>query len=327
MADPPAPAQGNSEYVKSEVLKFLTNMCAYHGEEEDLYRFISDIDHVIPHFNLFDAFTQGMIGRNIRNKLKGRAQQVLLIHQNLNSWADIKSMLINKFGNPKTIEQIDLELRECMYKNNITEYYEKIEKLTSELNQKCRLELRAGECQRNINCALKKFITGLPSNLCVILQAREPDTIYEAYQILVHLGYLENNSSSQYNTKRFKPNQNHFHTGYNNNRNNFQNNNFQNKNNNYRNPNINQNYNNNHYPRPNYNPNPFNNNYNNVPSGQQTRNINRNFNYQQNRNPVQRNQAESMDVDPTSSQVRRNQFHVEHVENFPLIASTENYRI
>lgn len=287
-------------------LKYIEKLNSFDGRREDLYTFITNVDGITPTLNKYDDQSQTMCINILKSKLIGKAKRCIEIHSHLQTWKEIKELLIENFGGFKSSFQLYDELRQTPYKGNVTNFYNDIQRNLCELNQKTVQEGKNDEIPHNTQTALNIFKERLPVHMRTVLFALKPSNLQAALHELSQAGFL-NDKSEDIPKKLLETPKNHSIQKPPQNNQNNQGNHFKQHPNNFvpRNPTYIKPPFNYHNPNPNY-------------KGQ---------NYNPNYKPPSK-QAQPMEVDPTSSQLKKVQ--VNHNNNkreqgFPEVASDQTH--
>lgn len=171
-------------------LTYLEKIQGFDGRKEDLSTFCTNVDDIIPTLTSYNEQAQRMCINIVKSKLTGRARRAMEIHPHLDNWADIKTMLETNFGGFQTADQLYEDLRAAQYRGNTMDFYNFILHKLALLNQKSRTENRINDVERNIQTALKIFITRLPVYMRTVLCALKPSTMEEAVHELSQSGFL-----------------------------------------------------------------------------------------------------------------------------------------
>lgn len=110
----------------------------FHGEYKDLQNFLDLIDKVHPVLIKYDALSQSIFSDKIKSKLRGKAREVIEINNHVTTWTDMRTILINNFGDRLTLEELLDELRAATFKNNSVEFYNSIKSILRRLNNKTK---------------------------------------------------------------------------------------------------------------------------------------------------------------------------------------------
>lgn len=282
-------------------LKYIEKLNTFDGRREDLYTFITNVDGITPTLNKYDIQSQTMCINILKSKLIGKAKRCIEIHSHMQTWKEIKNILIENFGGFKSSFQLYDELRQTPYRGNVITFYNDIQKNLCELNQKTVQEGKNDEISHNTQTALNIFKERLPVHMRTVLFALKPPNLQAALHELTQAGFLSEKSEDIPKKLLETPKIHSNPKPPQNNQNNQGNNSKQHQNNfvpknptyNYHNPNSN-------YKGQNYNP-----------------------NYK----PPSR-QIKPMEVDPSSSQLKKvqvNHNNNEEEQGFPEVASDQNH--
>lgn len=259
---------------------YIKDVPEFDGRREKLEPFIEAIDQIAPAIVALPREAAPYYLQKIKTKLTGKARLVLDLNTEVNNWTQIKTVLINNFGEKRNIFALTDELRNCRFNNDVLGYLNEIRYRLRNLVSKARSEaadlvVLNRDIEHYNRLALKVFINGLPETHSTILHARNPNTLEEAERILGETDHLYsrrsnrtyNNNfqvthSNNNNAQRVRHDQNPNNARNNNfngrqlhNFNNFQQNNNRNFGNPNRHPNNNNNRNFNNNVRPNFNQN------------------------------------------------------------------------
>lgn len=251
-------------------LKYIEKLNTFDGRREDLYTFIINIDGIIPTLEKYNDQSQQMCINILKSKLIGKAKRCIEIHAHLTTWVDIKALLISNFGGFKSSFQLYDELRQTPYKGSVMNFYNDIQRTLCELNQKTIREEKQSEIPHNTETALNIFKERLPVHMRTVLFALKPSNLQEALHELTQAGFIDDKSEltpkKLLETPKVTTNPKHYQNQ----------NNFIPKSPIHNKPPFN------HNPNPNYKGNNYNPNY----------------------KPPSR-QHQPMDIDPTSSQLKK----------------------
>lgn len=325
-------------------IKYLERLPEFSGVKRDLYTFVSLIDRIHPVLRQYDELSQLVFSDLIKSRLRGKARETVEINFQAQSWTDVKTILMNNFGEKYGIEELYDRMRSVTFKTNTVDFYNEIrDKLRSLNNKTCMImggDPGAGELARNnMRSALNIFKEKIPEPMRTILACRDPGSLEEAMEILFKSGY------AYYTNKIVKPNTTNNRTKPDSNNTNGQ------RSANYQFPRQ--------YPTQQQNSRPYNNQYNQQnartsnntqPPYQQNAQTNRgNYNQQPAPEPMDVNLVRNSDelytphnepFEQDFNEVSTDQEELEETEpftfdnvdgdgpqNFPLTASQENYRI
>lgn len=215
MTEPQAPLS-----VSINPLKYLNNLPEFNGDYRDLQTFINLIDRVHPILRAYDALSQQLFSDIIKSRLRGRARETIEINCQAQSWSDIKTILVNNFGDKHSVEELFDRLKGTTFKTNCVDFYNELKQSLRSLNNKTVTLVGPGpatnECARNnMKTALNVFKEKLPEPMKTILICRNPDTLEEAIEILFQSGHAySRNRSGPFGVKdnrKLHHNQTSFH--------------------------------------------------------------------------------------------------------------------
>lgn len=300
--------------LQVEPLKYLNRLPEFNGDYRDLHVFLNLVDRVHPILSAYDEPSQYLFSDIIKSKLKGKAREIIEINCQAQSWADIKEILTNNFGEKLSLEELYDELRSTTFGSNSVEFYNEIKQRLRKLNNKTVTLLGHGtasnECARNnARTALNLFKEKMPEPMRTILICRNPESLERAMEILFQSGYAytANTSEPKNGTRQYgqnRTNQNNYQRNW--------------KRNNYHRQSQQRNYD--HRPNNQQNGQNFQrqDNYNQRPNDQQNgRNFQRQENYNQRSNGQQngRNFQRQDGYNPFRNQERQN---VQRNNHLPL---------
>lgn len=137
------PPQINMITDKSE-LNMLLNAIPEYFPGNNLSIFITEVDSLINHLRgrLSTDLTY-VVDFAIRNKIKGDARD-FVAYQNAIAWDDIKTALLNKYGDQRSEELLEAALRQCIQYRNETylDFYSRVLRTHNELMQHITLHNR-----------------------------------------------------------------------------------------------------------------------------------------------------------------------------------------
>lgn len=178
----------------ANIFDLITSIPEFNGKPEELHLFIQQIEEVRKYVNpefysLFDI--------RVRNKIVSNASTALIDINNPSSWEEIKEVLRTNFSISESIEAIinKMKLAEC--RNSVNNLYDYLLGLLTKLNLKCSNNNDEWySCERNEKMVLKLFVGKLPSEPKLILNARNPNTLLKAKEILVETDYFHGGNST-----------------------------------------------------------------------------------------------------------------------------------
>lgn len=180
--------------VRIDPLKYLDRLPEFNGDYRDLQTFLNLIERVHPILRAYDELSQYLFCDLIKSKLKGQAREIIEINCQAQSWSDIKTILLNNFGDKSSLEELFDKLKGTTFKTNCVEFYNEIKQRLRSLNNKTITVVGAGpaanECARNnMRTALNIFKEKMPEPMKTILTCRNPENLENAMDILFQSGY------------------------------------------------------------------------------------------------------------------------------------------
>lgn len=347
----------NPNQIQIDPVKYLNNIPTYNGNRDDLINFVRLLDRIHPLLQTYDELSQLLFSDLIKGRLVGKAKEIIEINTQTRSWADIKRVLENNFGEKKNCEQLFDELRAVTFNTTTVDFYNDIKYRLRRLNNKTTLLLGEGEATNQVainnqRSALHIFKNKMPEPMRTVLACRNPTSLESAMDILFENGYERmgkdqrnyhrarphsdnkhnssevRNHNDPSNNRRHQGHQNDSNTNRQNNQNNYQRENHNSRENSYHNHRRN----NNNNSRENSYHNQRRNNYhndresgyrrdNNQNSRENDHYYNRNHNQNSNQNFQNGNQTRNQEAPPPEP------MEINTAENFHQVASTDNFHI
>lgn len=94
-------------------VKYLEKVRPYDGDASGLTNFISTIDTIVPTMIRYNEQAQRIFYNIINSKLTGNARIILEINCTNTTWAGLKIILNDNFGEKRNIFQLVDDLRSC----------------------------------------------------------------------------------------------------------------------------------------------------------------------------------------------------------------------
>ncbi|XP_026744739.1 uncharacterized protein LOC113506077 [Trichoplusia ni] len=185
--------------IPRDVLRLIPE---YSGETNLLSLFLRKCKYVIERY-------QGTVERNeflmqiITSKLKGKAAALISERGDFDTYNELKSLLIQHFGDPRSEECVAIELETLKIKHNESylEFCSRIQDiraiLMSKVNQNSSLSLREAKRVIYNNTSLNVFMYNLPEHMVRIVRIKNPDSLEEALKHVLE----EVNFQEQYNLR------------------------------------------------------------------------------------------------------------------------------
>ena len=318
------PPHGNNNFsiiTHPYILKRLKEIDNFNGERINLENFLNEIDNTIPLFVKYDVDSQKIILDTIKNKFTEKAKILIQLKlKKCNDWDQIKTLLKKTFENPISESKLYEQLLTTRNKRNINNFHYELTLILNDLNLKIssdpfkEIKLNAYNAS-----ALRTFIAGLPDYARGTVISQNFTDIDEALKYLEETELINTDITTDKRNYQYFDRKRNFHNN-NSHNNNYHNNNFH-KNSNF--CNSSSNFNNN------FNKSKYFCNYCKKSGHTEDRCYTKRNQSNSGQSKQNQNQPEPMDVDPRSSQIRR-QHHNEilpeikqniEIENFPLEAS------
>lgn len=188
-------------------IKYAERIPEFDGSEHGLKPFIDSVELMDTTISKYEEKSQHIIFNIIKNKIIGKAREILEIYNYIHNWADLKIILQNNFSDRRSSYELFDDLRSIKFKNNLTEFYNEIQGKLRKLNIKTEQEERKSDdkIKNNINTALSIFKHKIPEPMKSILTCRNPETIEEAFHLLSEGGYLYQSYPQQDRNPLFLP--------------------------------------------------------------------------------------------------------------------------
>lgn len=151
-------------------------------QTNQVYRFIRSCDSA---FNLASESQKSTLLVYVLNNIIGISASDVHSRE-FQSWDILKSFLIDRFSNVKTISHLNLELQSMFQKpgENITDYFHRVDLCRSKIIEKLTVEIfddtLAGRKSTTEETALNVFVNGLSSDIGSMLRTKEFRTLSEA---------------------------------------------------------------------------------------------------------------------------------------------------
>lgn len=152
------------------------------NDVSQVYRYIRSCESA---FNLAHISQQEILLVYALNKIIGPSASDVHSKQ-YNSWADLKTFLIQKFSQTKTLAHLNLELQAMFQKSdeNITEYFHRVDLCRNKIIEKLSAEIKDSSLHgRRVTAeetALNVFINGINSEIGLMLLTKEFTNLSDA---------------------------------------------------------------------------------------------------------------------------------------------------
>lgn len=180
----------NSFLNSQKIPESIKGLPTYDGETKSLYQWLRNVDAVVA--NLEDAPAPQNMQRiwlgYIRNKIVGRASDALIARNQDETWANMRNVLIEYFGDKRDISTLTQSIPYMFQKNkSLDVFYQEINELTTSLNQKICLDPfydgHVHAVMHFVEIITKNaFIDGLNEPMSSYTRNYKPTTLVDAYQ-------------------------------------------------------------------------------------------------------------------------------------------------
>ncbi|XP_055909559.1 probable serine/threonine-protein kinase clkA [Eupeodes corollae] len=195
------------------VLDLITKIPEFDGNSKNLVDFLDRVDCIIHTVESFEESAKVILVGYVKDKITGKARCQLQRHGRLTTWAEIKEVLKNNFGERMSIEKLIDSIRTARVSTTIEDYYNKINILLSRIYSVYLLANNANEMTQTIESnqriALQAFKYNLPEPTKSIILSRNPNSLRDAFKIIQELNHQRlgpstgrNDVGSSYNNSR-----------------------------------------------------------------------------------------------------------------------------
>lgn len=183
------------------VIDLIKNLNNFDGTPGTLNRFLRNANRIITTAGENPA-TIEMVTDMVRNKIVGKANEILISVGDPSAWNLISEHLKTQFSDRRTVETILHKLNTISQNNKSLElYYSEISDLQTALlnsiDSSKTAEFISGQTEIYIMIALKSFIAGLDQKLGYIVRANRPTTIKDAYDICLNEISMQQSSNDR----------------------------------------------------------------------------------------------------------------------------------
>ncbi|XP_050663967.1 uncharacterized protein LOC126964736 [Leptidea sinapis] len=185
--------------IPRDVLNFIPD---YSGETNLLSLFLRKCKYVIERY-------QGTVERKeflmeiITSELKGKAAALISERGDFDTYNELKSLLIQHFGDPRSEEcaAIELETLKIQQNESYLEFCSRIQDIRAilmlKVNQNSSTTLREAKHVIYNNTSLNVFMYNLPEHMVRLVRIKSPDSLEEALKFVLE----EVNFQEQYNLR------------------------------------------------------------------------------------------------------------------------------
>lgn len=187
------------QLIPKEILYLIPK---YDGEENLLNFFIQKCEYVVTNFRGAGTPAQSAyIYQCISCRLSGKAAVLVSERNDLTNWEQLRALLTQHFGDPRSEQCIKIELESLRIKpqESFVDFCKRVQALKSSLFAKVNLLTDEGiKAARMIiynDTALNVFLNNLPKDIIRIIRRKEITTLENALSIVME----EENFMTQYN--------------------------------------------------------------------------------------------------------------------------------
>lgn len=204
--------QTSNNYTMADALKSTVILLkTFDGTPTRLETFVNQIDTFYTRYFNADPSQQEYVILAIKSKIIGAAEDFLLTRSDLNTWAEIKIALQQKFTDPITRVNLQQQLIFLSKKNESTQdYIQKLKALVTKINNKICSEIANIEARRvliaqNELTATQNLLANISSELRTLLIVQNPQNLDHAidvitnYEILTSQNHFKNNYLQNHN--------------------------------------------------------------------------------------------------------------------------------
>lgn len=170
----------------------VKNLPTFGGNKKETSAWLEDAENTLDLFKEYRGKPMySQIVRAIKNKIIGEAKGILIAAGNPNSWDEIKSVLINSYGDRR---DLTTHIQSLFYTNQgkktLQEYYNKIKTIDTAIKSTAATIDDYKSSTKAINSlvslmTLTRFIDGLSDELSFHVRSYRPESLEEAYEITV----------------------------------------------------------------------------------------------------------------------------------------------
>ncbi|CAK1583349.1 unnamed protein product [Parnassius mnemosyne] len=185
--------------IPTEMLRLIP---LFNGDKRQLNLFLRKCEYVIRRYR-GDEEQNLYVYHSITSRLTDNAASLLSEREDVVSWSQLKDLLTQHFGDPRSEECISIELESLKIKSgeNFQDFCNRIQSIRSLLISKVNISddsnLKSAKLAIYNNTALNVFLYNLPENMVRIVRLKRPATLEDALSIVLE----EVNFHDQYNMR------------------------------------------------------------------------------------------------------------------------------
>lgn len=162
----------------------LDTIPIFEGREVQINSFIKTVDSIVERYANFSELCP-TIRAGIFNKFRGKAAEILCPRDDLCTWIDVRTAILQHFSDSRSIEQILIEFNNIRLERNetIIQFGNKIRLCLSKLISKLNLsDLSNKELRQELYTAnaLDRFLVSIPYHISSQVRLRKPENLDQA---------------------------------------------------------------------------------------------------------------------------------------------------
>lgn len=176
----------------------------FNGDAKLLHLYLQKCEYIIGAYRGIDNVTQDLyVFHAVTSRLEGKAAHLISERSDVNTWDELRELLSQHFGDPRSEECIAIELEQLKLNSgeSFISFCNRIQNVRSSLFAKLQLiedeEMsRSKMCIYN-NTALNVFLYNLPEDMLRVVRLKAPGSLEDALKIVTE----EVNFLQQYNAR------------------------------------------------------------------------------------------------------------------------------
>lgn len=184
--------RANDPFLNFSIPDPIRNIPTFNGNKKEVNAWVEDAEQTI---NLYDSYRNqaiyGQIIRAVKNKIIGEAREILIASGNPNTWAEIKEVILNAFGDRRDLPS---HIQSLFYvrqgKKTLSEYYNKIKTIDTAIKSAAANMDEYKQHTRVINSfvnllTLTRFVDGLNEDMSMHVRSCRPESLEHALEVTV----------------------------------------------------------------------------------------------------------------------------------------------
>lgn len=174
--------------IPSEMLKLIP---LFGGDKRKLNLFLRKSEYIINKYRGHGEDQDEYVMHSITSRLIDEAANLVSEREDIQTWGQLRELLIQHFGDPRSEQCIAIELETIKIKNNenYLEFCNRIQAirsvLISKVNQLPDEEIKRSKKTIYNHTSLNVFLYNLPENLVRVVRLKMPDTLERALEIVL----------------------------------------------------------------------------------------------------------------------------------------------